>query len=279
MTEQVPLSQEEREDRELEEAEVEYREAQEALQPKQYKDMTQEEQTERNKDILVGIGFEYREEKGQFVYKEDTLTIGKTFNDKFPVGSQFWGFIGNKGLENGDLKKQEKVKQFYAIREGKEEIPVTEEQQGLQEQKLAIIEEVTPDTIVLDAKAKANTLYHVVEAQHLYVLIKGKKYLTVEAWELLGKFCNLTATIERVQPVSLMDSVGFEARSVIMDSEGRVISTAQSMCMDDEPTWQGKPMFQLASMAQTRAMSKAYRMCLSFIVSLAGYATSPAEEM
>ena len=285
MTEQQVTSTEEKEERELEDAE-------EAFKEKQYKDMTKEEQSERNRDFLLGIGFLYREDKGQFIYKEDELTIGKTFNDKYPAGSQFWGFLGNNKLENGDIKKQEIVKQFYAIREGKEGIPEKKEEQQEEKQEIATRPETKSNAIVQDAQNKADMLYNVVEKQHLYQEIRGKKYLQLEAWQTLGKFCNVTGEIEWVKSVELWDARGFEARAVIkstevsIDEEGRThikvgdtIAIAESMCMNDEPNWQGKPIFQLKSMAQTRALSKAYRSCLSFIVALAGYAPTPAEEI
>ena len=274
------------------EAEKEFKAAEEAFKEKQYKDMTKEEQSERNRDILLGIGFLYREDKGQFIYKEEELTIGKTFNDKFPTGSQFWGFKGNNKLENGDIKKQEIVKQFYAIREGKQEIPEKKEEPQEEKQEIATRPETKPNAIVQDAQNKADMLYNVVEKQHLYQEIRGKKYLQLEAWQTLGKFCNVIGEIEWVKPVDLWDTKGFEARAMIkltevsIDEEGRThikvgdtIAVAESMCMSDEPNWQGKPIFQLKSMAQTRALSKAYRSCLSFIVALAGYAATPAEEM
>ena len=280
----------EQEGPETEERELE--EAAEAFKEKAYKDMTKEEQSERNRDILLGIDFLYREDKGQFVYKEDELTVGKTFNDKYPVGSQFWGFKGNNKLENGDIEKQDIVKRFYAIREGKEIIPEKKEEEQKEEQKVAVRTETKPNAIVQDAQNKADMLYNVVEKQHLYQEIRGKKYLQLEAWQTLGKFCNVIGEIEWVKPVDLWDAKGFEARAIIKMTEvstdeegnthtkvGDTIAVAESMCMDDEPNWQGKPIFQLKSMAQTRALSKAYRSCLSFIVALAGYAVSPAEEM
>ena len=39
------------------------------------------------------------------------------------------------------------------------------------------------------------------------------------------------------------------------------------------------PLFQLESMSQTRAMAKALRSCYAWVVVLAGYASTPAEEM
>ena len=281
--EQIPID---------EETEKQFKDAEVAFKDKQYKDMTKEEQSERNRDILLGIGFLYKEDKGQFVYKEGELTIGKTFNDKYPAGSQFWGFKGNNKLENGDIKKQEIIKQFYAIREGKEVIPEKKEEQQEEKQEIATRPETKPNAIVQDAQNKADMLYNVVEKQHLYQEIRGKKYLQLEAWQTLGKFCNVISEIEWVKSVELWDAKGFEARAIIKmtetttDAEGRThitvgdtIAIAESMCMSDESNWQGKPIFQLKSMAQTRALSKAYRSCLSFIVALAGYAATPAEEM
>jgi len=51
------------------------------------------------------------------------------------------------------------------------------------------------------------------------------------------------------------------------------------MCLNDEPTWARKPLFQLRSMSQTRASAKALRNCLAWVAVLAGYEPSVAEEM
>jgi hypothetical protein len=109
--------------------------------------------------------------------------------------------------------------------------------------------------------------------------IGGKKYLQLEAWQLLGKFCRVYGIVESVQSVEYFGVNGFEARAIVINSEGKKIAEADAACMRDEPNWEGKPLFQLMSMAQTRALSKAYRSSLSFIVSMAGYSPTPLEEM
>ena len=48
--------------------------------------------------------------------------------------------------------------------------------------------------------------------------------------------------------------------------------------MRDEPNWRDKPDYALRSMSQTRATSKALRLPLGFVVALAGYEVTPAEE-
>jgi len=264
--------------------ELEYVEEGEKKVEEDKKEETQEEKKERYIDILVGIGFLKGKDKGdgkeRFYYKVDNnLTVGRTFDSRTPLG-KFWCRENGKFLKEGECKEIPIIQEFYEIRDGKREMPRKKEEI---KKKIAVrteeIAEVKPNQVIMDAQQKADSLYAVVEKQHLYMQIHDKKYLTVEAWEILGKFCNLSATIEWVRPVEIWDARGFEARVVVTDSRGKVVSAAESMCMNDEGNWKGKPIFQLKSMAQTRAMSKAYRMCLSFIVSLAGYSPTPYEEM
>jgi hypothetical protein len=54
---------------------------------------------------------------------------------------------------------------------------------------------------------------------------------------------------------------------------------AYGLCSSTEPNWANKPEFQLMSMAQTRAAGKVLRLLLGWIVTLAGYEPTPAEEM
>jgi hypothetical protein len=58
-----------------------------------------------------------------------------------------------------------------------------------------------------------------------------------------------------------------------------MISSAEASCLRDEPNWRTKPEYQLKSMAQTRASAKALRNVLAWVVVLAGYKPTPAEEM
>jgi hypothetical protein len=51
------------------------------------------------------------------------------------------------------------------------------------------------------------------------------------------------------------------------------------LCSSTESNWANKPEFQLMSMAQTRAAGKVLRLLLGWIVTLAGYEPTPAEEM
>ncbi|MCK4454403.1 hypothetical protein KAU51_03670, partial [Candidatus Parcubacteria bacterium] len=170
------------------------KEEKEKIEEKKYKDMTKEEQRERNIDILLGIGFSRsKKNQNQFIYIEGETLIGKTFDEKNPVGSQFWGFKDKNKLTNGDITELPIIKTFYAIRDGKEKMPERPKEMAKREEKeqeqRATAMMIKPNAVIQDAQKKADTLYSVVEKQHLYQEIKGKKYLQLEAWQTLGKFC------------------------------------------------------------------------------------------
>jgi hypothetical protein len=60
---------------------------------------------------------------------------------------------------------------------------------------------------------------------------------------------------------------------------GQVVGAAEAMCTHSENTWRNRDEYALRSMAQTRAVSKALRLPLGFVMQLAGYEATPAEEM
>lgn len=61
--------------------------------------------------------------------------------------------------------------------------------------------------------------------------------------------------------------------------DGVVIATGSGMVSRSENAWKSRDEFALRGMAATRATSRAMRQAGAWIVSLAGYATTPSEEM
>jgi len=139
--------------------------------------------------------------------------------------------------------------------------------------------QASPSEVIAAAKAQAEAVMDVVESKRLYQLIRGKKFLQVEAWELIGQFNGTIAKVESVERVEIGDVSGYKATAVLIDREGKEIGRAEALCMGDEPNWRNKPEYQLMSMAQTRAVSKVHRLRYSWIAVLAGYEPTPAEEM
>ena len=132
-----------------------------------------------------------------------------------------------------------------------------------------------PVEIVAKARDVANALKDVIRSQGLISNIQGKEYVRVEGWTLLG-------TMLGVFPVNVWTKEkedGWEARVEARNMQGVVLGAAEAECTRSEKTWSGRDSYALRSMAQTRATSKALRMPLGFVVTLAGFEATPAEEM
>lgn len=126
----------------------------------------------------------------------------------------------------------------------------------------------------------ASILKDIVEQANLIQKIQGNDYIKFEGWQTIAKFYNCTAGTEWTKPVMEGDKVaGWEARSYVKNEHGQIISSAESYCGRDEPQWKDKLNYAIRSMAQTRASAKALRQVFSWVVALAGYKPTPAEEM
>lgn len=76
-----------------------------------------------------------------------------------------------------------------------------------------------------------------------------------------------------------VDGLDWEACVEVRTAGGAVVGKAEAMVSRSEGTWSRREDFALRSMAETRAESRAYRRAIGWIVHLAGYSPTPAEEM
>ena len=132
-----------------------------------------------------------------------------------------------------------------------------------------------PVEIVEKAVRVADALKSVIVAKNLISNIQGKAYPQVEAWLTLASMLRLTTVCEWSRPVQ----DGWEARVFVRDGANNVIGAAEAQCLKTERTKKSWEDYAIRSMAQTRATSKALRSVLGFIMVLAGYQATPAEEM
>jgi hypothetical protein len=128
-----------------------------------------------------------------------------------------------------------------------------------------------------DAQQKAAIMKNVVEQAKLYATISGRQYLTVEAWQVIGRAYGLSWRVVKTEE---LPESGWMAHCVVAAPDGRIIAEgdAEAGTIGDNP-WATRPRYQQRSMAQTRAVSKALRSALSWVVVLAGYQPTPADEM
>jgi hypothetical protein len=134
-----------------------------------------------------------------------------------------------------------------------------------------------PVQMVEKATQVANALRNVISAQGLFTNVQGKAHVNVEGWQLLGSMLGVTAVCTHTEAVDGGYKAHVEARTL----DGRVIGAADAVCTKHERRgpWKNADDYARLSMAQTRATSKALKGPLGFVVNLAGYATTPAEEM
>lgn len=146
----------------------------------------------------------------------------------------------------------------------------------------------SPRAILTKAADYASALADVIKDKRLFVEVHGRKHVLVEGWTLLGSMLGVFPVTVWTRPI---DGGGWEARVEARTLSGQIVGAAEAQCTRQEKMWSFEPKnkwgkaldprddFALRSMAQTRAVSKALRLPLGFIIQLAGYDATPAEEM
>lgn len=182
----------------------------------------------------------------------------------------------------------------------------------------AIIRAEQPDEVLAKAATIADSLKRLIEQQGLAVNMGGKKHVEINGWQALGTllgalggeplhaetvwarpYCTpdgqpvrhtYTALVKRYYSKSQggglksettyeVDGFDWEARVEIRTAGGVVVGTAEGMCSRAEESWGKSADYAVRSMAETRAESRAYRRAAGWLVAIAGYNPTPAEEM
>ena len=134
----------------------------------------------------------------------------------------------------------------------------------------------SPKDLVQGASAIANELANVIKNQKLSVNIQGRDFVRVEGWTTLSTLMGVMP--REVQTQERDDGVYVATMELVRMEDGMVLSRASAECGHDKP-WNTRPHYARRSMAQTRATGKACRLAFSWIMGLAGYATTPYEEV
>ena len=132
-----------------------------------------------------------------------------------------------------------------------------------------------PVEVLERASRVADALKGVIQKQGLVSNIQGREHVRVEGWTTLGSMLGVVPVVVWTRRTD----DGWEARVEARTLDGRTVGAAEAMCSKSERTWKSRDDYALRSMAQTRATSKALRGPLGFVVTLAGYEATPAEEV
>lgn len=125
----------------------------------------------------------------------------------------------------------------------------------------------------------ATNLKELIVQNKLYTNIKGKNYVNVEGWQIAGAFTGALPMVEKVENLSEGRVYKYRAEVSLRDRDNNQIGYGVAICTNQEAGKKNFDEYAVASMAQTRAVGKAYRMKLGWLLKVAGYETTPAEEM
>lgn len=131
------------------------------------------------------------------------------------------------------------------------------------------------------ATERANALAEVIRKKGLTTRIGKKDHVAIEGWALCGSMMGVFPVPEWCNELRDEDGKlhGFEARVEARTLSGAVVGAAIARCTRSEKTWADRDEFAIESMAQTRAAGKALRLPLAWVMVLAGYEATPAEDM
>jgi len=126
----------------------------------------------------------------------------------------------------------------------------------------------------------AKDLAKFIKDNKLSTTVQGKEFVNVEGWQYAGSRLGIVPIVEHVINVGSPEELKYQAKVTLFDiRHGVTVGAGFAVCSNKESGKKFYQEFAIMSMAQTRAIGKAYRNCLAWIIRAAGYEPTPAEEM
>jgi hypothetical protein len=141
-----------------------------------------------------------------------------------------------------------------------------------------------PLGVISRAGEVASAVARVAKEYGLISRIGDRDYARVEAWSLMGTMLGVYPIPRVVRELrDWIDGeeriIGFEANVELVSRDGSIVGGAIAECTRGEANWERSDAYAIKSMAQTRAVGKAYRLSFGFIFAMAGLESTPYEEM
>ena len=126
----------------------------------------------------------------------------------------------------------------------------------------------------------ASELSKLIKEKGLSSNIQGKQFVNVEGWQFAGASLGLMPIITSTQDLSNETAIKYMATCEVRNiTTGQLVATGIALCSNAEKTKRFFDEYAILSMAQTRAIGKAYRNLLAWLMKAAGFEATPAEEM
>jgi hypothetical protein len=145
------------------------------------------------------------------------------------------------------------------------------------------IQSINPSYNIInkDSMLKLSTeLSQLIKEKGLSSNIQGKQFVNVEGWQFAGASLGLMPIITSTQDLSNETAIKYMATCEVRNiTTGQLVATGIALCSNAEKTKRFFDEYAILSMAQTRAIGKAYRNLLAWLMKAAGFEATPAEEM
>jgi len=126
----------------------------------------------------------------------------------------------------------------------------------------------------------ASELSKLIKEKGLSSNIQGKQFVNVEGWQFAGASLGLMPIITDTKDLSNETTIKYMATCEVRNiNTGQLVATGIALCTNAEKTKRYFDEYAILSMAQTRAIGKAYRNLLAWLMKAAGFEATPAEEM
>ena len=152
----------------------------------------------------------------------------------------------------------------------------------MSDKQLTIRDQVVDLAHPNEAIELANTLTKIILNKGLSIQLNrnsAKRYVMVEGWQLAGALCGIYPIVEKVENLSDNKRICYRAEVTLRNQEGEIVGTGMAICTNQEKGKEKFGEYAICSMAQTRAVGKALRLKLGWIIKLAGFQPTPSEEL
>ena len=114
-------------------------------------------------------------------------------------------------------------------------------------------------------------------AKYPYIWTRGtKRYVPIEGWQYAAALMGLSS---RVKNVNEIQPGVWQAEADVVDKRSGVVNCSGFAIVNKAEHKWAKKDEDIINFVQTRAVSRALRNCISYLIKAAGYSSTPAEEM
>ena len=143
----------------------------------------------------------------------------------------------------------------------------------------SIIRRYNIDNIQDTIKMGKTLKKHIIENK-LYVEIKGKNHVLIDGWQFAGGLLGLRPYVYKEENLSNDKETKWKVSVKLLNfKDDKVMGRGVAICSNKEAMKKSFDEYAIISMAQTRAIGKAYRNLIGWVMKLVGYESTPAEEM